>query len=130
LRRNIAMELTPGLRGEATTVVSKENTAIAVGSGGIDVFATPAMIALMETAAHDAVAPHLAEGDVSVGTLVHVRHLAATPIGQRVRAAAELVEVDGRRLLFAVEAYDENRKIGEGQHERTVVNLGRFLSRL
>jgi predicted thioesterase len=84
----------------------------------------------METAAMQLVAPHLPEGDVSVGTLVHVRHLAATPIGQQVRATAELVEIDGRRLRFAVEAYDEKQKIGEGQHERVVVNLERFLSRL
>jgi len=72
----------------------------------------------------------LEAGDVTVGTMVHVRHLAATPIGQRVRATAELIAVDGRRLLFAVEAYDEAQKIGEGQHERVIINLERFLSRL
>lgn len=124
------MALTPGMRGEATTVVSPENTAAAVGSGGVEVFATPAMIALMEKAALELVAADLQEGDVTVGTMIHVRHLAATPVGQRVRAMAELVEINGRRLLFAVEAYDEKRKIGEGQHERMIVNLERFLSRL
>lgn len=124
------MALTPGLRAEATTVVSPENTAAAVGSGGVEAFATPAMIALMEKAALQAVATELEAGDVTVGTMVHVRHLAATPIGQRVRATAELIAVDGRRLLFAVEAYDEVQKIGEGQHERVIVNLERFLSRL
>ncbi|MBV9231337.1 MAG: thioesterase, partial [Chloroflexi bacterium] len=77
-----------------------------------------------------AVAESLDEGHVTVGTLVNVRHLAATPLGQQVRATAELIEVDGRRLLFNVEAYDEKQKIGEGQHERFIVNLERFLSRI
>ncbi len=88
------------------------------------------MIALMENAAWRAVADFLEEGYVSVGTRVDVRHLAATPIGQRVRATAELVEVDGRRLVFRVEAYDEEKKIGEGIHERFIVHLQRFLERL
>ncbi|WP_376797110.1 thioesterase family protein [Thermogemmatispora sp.] len=124
------MSLQPGLKGEANTTVVYENTAAAVGAGGVEVFATPMMIALMENAAWRAVADFLEEGYVSVGTRVDVRHLAATPIGQRVRAIAELVEVDGRRLLFRVEAYDEEKKIGEGFHERFVVHLQRFLERL
>jgi predicted thioesterase len=85
------------------------------------------MIALMENAAWRAVADHLDEGYVTVGTLVHVRHLAATPLGQQVRATAKLIEIDGRRLVFQVEAYDEEKKIGEGQHERFIVNLDRFM---
>jgi predicted thioesterase len=88
------------------------------------------MIALMENAAWRTVAAHLGEGYVTVGTLVNVRHLAATPLGQKVRATAELIEVDGRRLVFKVEAYDERQKIGEGQHERAIVNLDKFLSRI
>jgi predicted thioesterase len=117
------------MTGEATTTVVHENTAAAVGAGGVEVFGTPMMIALMENASWRAVATHLDEGDVTVGILVNVRHLAATPIGQKVRAVAELIEVDGRRLVFKVEAYDERQKIGEGQHERFIVQLDKFLSR-
>jgi fluoroacetyl-CoA thioesterase len=124
------MTLTIGMRGEATTTVAHENTAAAVGAGGVEVFGTPMMIALMENAAWRAVADELEEGQVTVGTHVNVSHLAATPLGQRARATAELIEVDGRRLVFRVEAYDEHQKIGEGQHERFIVNLQRFLSRV
>jgi fluoroacetyl-CoA thioesterase len=124
------MSLEPGLTGEATTTVIYENTAAYVGAGGVEVFGTPMMIALMENAAWRAVAENLEEGLVTVGTLVNVRHLTATPLGQQVRATAELIEIDGRRLVFQVEAYDEKRKIGEGQHERFIVNLERFLSRI
>jgi fluoroacetyl-CoA thioesterase len=124
------MTLAPGLTGEATTTVTHENTAASVGAGGVEVFGTPMMIALMENAAWRAVVDNLDEGDVTVGTVVHVRHLAATPLGQQIRATAELIEIDGRRLVFNVEAYDENRKIGEGQHERFIVNLERFIQRI
>jgi predicted thioesterase len=124
------MALTPGMKGEATTTVVYENTAASVGAGGVAVFGTPMMIALMENAAWRAVAEALDEGHVTVGTLVNVQHLAATPLGQKVRATAELIKVDGRHLLFNVEAYDEKQKIGEGQHERFIVNLERFLSRI
>ena len=121
------MALETGLTGEMTTTVVHENTAAHVGAGGVEVFATPMMIALMENAAWRAVVDHLDEGYVTVGTLVHVRHLAATPLGQQVRATAKLIEIDGRRLVFQVEAYDEQKKIGEGQHERFIVNLDRFM---
>jgi fluoroacetyl-CoA thioesterase len=124
------MILTPGLTGEATTIVTHENTAASVGAGGVEVFGTPMMIALMENAAWRAVADSLDEGDVTVGTVVNVRHLGTTPLGQHVRAKAELIEIDGRRLVFNVEAYDEKRKIGEGQHERFIVNLERFKKRI
>src|SRR5437588_12225356 len=124
------MKLELGMTGEATTTVVHENTAASVGAGGVETFGTPMMIALMENAAWRAVADSLEEGDVTVGTAVNVRHLAATPLGQRVRATAELIEIEGRRLVFKVEAYDEHKKIGEGQHERFIVNLERFLKRL
>lgn len=123
------MTVTVGVRAEATTMVVAENTAAAVGAGGVEVFATPMMIALMENAAWRAVADHLDEGFVTVGTLVNVRHLAATPLGQQVRASAELIEIDRRRLVFRVEAYDEQQKIGEGIHERFIVQLQRFLQK-
>ncbi|HLG77156.1 MAG TPA: thioesterase family protein [Ktedonobacteraceae bacterium] len=124
------MALAPGLKGEASTTVVHENTAAAVGAGGVEVFATPMMIGLMENAAWRAVIDALDDGYVTVGTRVNVEHLAATPVGQKVYATAELIEVDGRRLVFRVEAYDERQKIGQGQHERFIVNLQRFLNRI
>src|SRR5437660_238246 len=124
------MNLELGMTGEATTTVVHENTAAAVGAGGVEVFGTPMMIALMENAAWRAVVAGLDEGDVTVGSVVNVKHLGATPLGQRVRSTAELVEIEGRRLVFRVEAYDEQKKIGEGFHERFVVNLERFLKRI
>src|SRR6266700_3923121 len=123
------MSLKLGMTGESTTMVAHENTAARVGAGGVEVFGTPMMIALMEQASWQSVANDLEPGYVTVGTLVNVRHLAATPPGQRVRATAELIEIDGRRLLFKVEAYDEKQKIGEGQHERYIVNLERFMKK-
>lgn len=120
------MSLRLGLTGEATTLVSSENTAAALASGSVDVFSTPMMIALMENASLRAVAEELEEGQITVGTLVNVKHLAATPLGQQVRAVAELLEIDRRRLVFKVEAYDEKQKIGEGVHERFIVKRDRF----
>jgi fluoroacetyl-CoA thioesterase len=124
------MALSIGMTGEATTVVVHENTAAAVGAGGVEVFGTPMMVALMENAAWRAVANELDEGQVTVGTAVNIRHLGATPLGQHVRATAELTEIDGRRLVFKVEAYDERQKIGDGSHERFIVDLKRFLGRI
>lgn len=125
----MADELKVGLVGESTTVVDRSNLASAFGSGHVDVFATPAMIALMENAAINAVDSALPSGFASVGTSVEVRHLAATPPGLEVRARAELTEVDGRRLAFRVEAFDSVEKIGEGRHERFVVELSRLVGR-
>jgi fluoroacetyl-CoA thioesterase len=124
------MQLKQGMTGEAVTIVTHENTAAAIGAGGVEVFGTPMLIALMENASWKAVADVLDEGYVTVGTHVNISHLAATPLGQQVRASAELVEIDNRRLVFNVIAYDERQKVGEGQHERTIVNLERFLARL
>jgi predicted thioesterase len=84
----------------------------------------------MESAAWSLAQPELAEGETTVGTLVNVRHLAATKIGQRVTASAELIEMDGRRLVFTVRASDEHRLVGEGTHERAIISLDRFLARL
>jgi predicted thioesterase len=121
--------LEPGLVGEARTMVDRSNLASILGAGSVDVFATPAMVALMERAAWSAVQPLLTDGAVTVGTRVDVRHLAATPPGVEVRARAELVEIDGRRLIFRVEAFDTVEKIGEGTHERAIVDPARLLSR-
>src|ERR1700686_2726245 len=121
------MTLEIGLTGESTTTVVHENTAAHVGAGGVEVFATPMMIALMENAAWQAVADALEPGYVTVGTVVNVRHLAATPLGQKVRATAQLVEIDGRRLVFRVGQFDERRSIGEGPHKRFIFHLERFM---
>src|SRR5947209_18364870 len=110
------MHLQPGMTGEATTVVVHENTAAAVGAGGVEVFGTPMMVALMENAAWRAVTERLDAGDVTVGTLVNVKRLGATPLGQKVRATEELLEVDGNGLVFNVAADDEQKKIGREQH--------------
>lgn len=121
--------LTPGLQGHASTQVTEQNTATHWGSGELDVFSTPHMVALMECAAVDAVDKHLSDGHKSVGTVVNVRHLASTPVGNPVEAHATLVEVDGCRLLFDVVAYSADVKIGDGSHERFVVQVDRFMER-
>ena len=123
------MSLAPGLTATAETVVTPENCARAVGSGAVDVFATPMMIALMEEAAARAGASFLGEGETTVGTRVDVEHLAATPPGMKVRATAVLERVDGRRLLFRVEAFDDRERVGSGTHERVIVRMERFLQR-
>lgn len=110
--------------------VKQEDTATAYGSGGVDVFATPAMIALMENAAMTAAAPYLEEGYATVGTKVNISHLAATPVGMKATAKAEIIEIDGKKLVFKVEAYDEKELIGEGTHERYIINLEKFMGRV
>jgi predicted thioesterase len=121
--------LKPGLAGEKTETVTGDNTAESWGSGGLPVYATPAMIALMEGAAVNAVDALLPEGWSTVGTALDVRHLSATPEGLDIRAAAELLEIDGRRLRFRVEAFDNAGRIGEGFHDRFIVEDGRFLKK-
>lgn len=118
--------LETGIKGEQKVEVVYENTATAVGSGVLEVFATPAMLALMEKTACDSVIPYLEEGNGTVGTQVDIKHTAATPIGMTVRCESELVEVDGRRLVFKVAAYDDAGLIGEGMHERFIVNNEKF----
>ena len=124
------LQLKPGLRGEAGLVVSGEHTAPRVGSGAIAVLATPVMINLMEAAALAAVERFLPPGYQSLGTVLNVRHIAATPVGMRVTAVATLEKVDGRTLAFRVEAHDERELIGDGTHERVVVNVEKFDQRV
>jgi predicted thioesterase len=119
-------QLPVGLVGEISIEVSPEVTAKHMGSGTVGVFATPEMVRLMEKAAVRAIAEHLAPGQQSVGVLVNVRHLAATPVGATVTARAELIAVDGRRLTFRVSASDGIDTIGEGLHERALIDLDRF----
>lgn len=124
------MAIEVGLRGEARLVVGEAETAAAFGAGGVRVFGTPVMIGLMENAAWRLVQPEMAEGETTVGIHVDVRHLAATPVGDTVTATAELVQIDGRRLVFHVEARDSRQLIGEGTHERARVLLERFMARV
>lgn len=116
-----------GLKGKSETIVSQVNTAKSVGSGLLEVLSTPMMIALMENAAVNAL--KLNPDQTSVGTYLDVRHLAATPVGMRVWAEAEIVETDGRRLVYRIEAYDEKEKIGEGLHERFIVQSEKFMEK-
>jgi predicted thioesterase len=120
------MELRPGLSGSATLVVGEEHTAPRVGSGRVHVLATPVMINLIEAAALEAVERLLPEGHQSLGTVLNVRHIAATPVGMRVTARAEVIGVEGRTVRFRVEARDEKELIGDGTHERVVVNVAKF----
>ena len=121
--------LKTGIKGEASAAVNDSNTAVAYGSGGVSVFATPAMIGLMEKAALTSVDPLLEGGMTTVGTRIDVQHLAATPIGMNVVAVSELVEVEGKRLLFRVEARDDLELVGQGTHERYIVPMQKFLDR-
>lgn len=110
--------------------VSEKDTALAVGSGSLLVLATPRMIALMEEAAMKCVAGGVAETDTTVGTLMNVTHIKASPMGANISATAELTAIEGRKLSFAVKAYQDETLIGEGIHERFVVNIERFMSKL
>ena len=122
--------LQPGLAGHAELVVGEEHTAPRVGSGLVHVLATPVMINLFEAAALDAVDRHLPPGYQSLGTVLNVRHIAATPVGMKVRATAEIVKVEGRTVFLKVRAEDESELIGDGLHERVVVNVEKFSRRV
>ena len=115
-----------GITGTQTITVTEDKTAQAMGSGTLPVFATPAMIALIEETAWKSVADELEEGCVTVGTSLNVKHLAASPVGMKVTCNTTLVEVDKRRLVFSVEVEDETGKIGEGTHERFIVQAEKF----
>ena len=123
------MSLTIGSKGRAEALVTEANTAAAVGSGLVPVFATPHMIALMENAAVNAVQAGLEPGQGTVGTRLEVTHDAATPVGMKVWAEAELTAVEGKKLTFAVRAFDEAGPIGGGVHERFIITVDRFLAK-
>ena len=123
------MSIPVGAKGRAETVVTEHNTANAVGSGLVPVFATPYMIALMENAAVNALTPYMKENQGTVGTRLDVSHDSATPIGMKVWAEAEVTAVDGKALTFAVTAYDEAGVIGKGTHDRFVITVDRFLAK-
>ena len=128
-QEGLTVELKVGMRNEAVDTVTESNTAIAYGSGSIAVYATPAMVGLMEKAALSGVDCLLPQGQATVGISLNAKHLAATPVGMDVRACAELTEVDGRRLVFKIEAFDSKEKIGECIHERFIISIDSFLQR-
>ena len=118
-----------GMKHTITEVVTAEKSAEQVGSGLLPVYATPAMIALMEKCASECVAPYIEESKSSVGTMLNVKHLSASPIGMQITCTATLTEVDGRRLVFSLEASDEKGPIGEGTHERFIIDIDRFMAK-
>ena len=124
------MEIKTGLKGEVSSLVEREDTAMEVGSGSLLVYATPCMVALMEGAACEAIADCLPDNKTSVGTELNISHLSATPVGLEVRAEAEVTAVDGNAIIFRVCAYDEAGKIGEGTHKRVIVSTQRFLDKV
>ena len=123
------MSLTVGSKGKAEALVTEDKTAAAVGSGLVPVFATPYMVALMENAAVNAVQAGLEAGQGTVGTKLEVTHDAATPVGMKVWAEAELTAVEGKKLTFTVRAFDEAGPIGGGTHERFIITVDRFLAK-
>jgi predicted thioesterase len=124
------MNIITGTKGKQQLEVTKDVTAASYGSGLVEVYATPAMIALMEKTCQLSVQEFLDEGYMTVGTLVNVRHLKATPVGMQVECESELTHQDGRKLTFKVSAKDERGMIGEGTHERFIVNRDEFMHKL
>ena len=123
------MELKAGIKNKGEMTVTKDLCADAWGSGGLTVYATPAMIALMENTAWASVEPFMEEGRSTVGTKLDVSHLSASPVGSHITCETELVEIDGRRLVFKVSASDDAGPIGEGTHERFIIDVDKFMER-
>lgn len=123
-------ELAPGIFAELEHVVTDDDTAAKWGSGLVPVFSTPALVGLMESAAVQALTGHLQPGQTTVGGRIDVRHLAATPVGMQVRARAELIAVEGRKLVFKVQAWDAIELIGEADHERFVIDEAKFVAKV
>jgi fluoroacetyl-CoA thioesterase len=123
-------ELAPGLHAEIEHIVTEADSASHWGSGLVPVFSTPALVGLMEQTAVTALTGHLSPGQTTVGAHIDVRHLAATPLGMRVHTRAELTAVDGRKLVFKIQAWDALDLIGEADHERFVIDEARFIARV
>lgn len=123
------MKITVGMKGEACTLVEREDTALEVGSGSLLVYATPCMVALMEGAACEAIAEALSDSKTSVGTELQLTHVSATPVGMEVRAEAEVTTVEENSITFQIRAYDEAGLIGECIHKRVLVSKDRFLEK-
>ena len=123
------MEITVGMKAEVCTLSEREDTAKEVGSGDLLVYATPCMVALMEGAACEAIADALPDTQTTVGTMLNIEHVSATPVGLEVRAEAEVTAVEGKVITFRVTAYDEAGEIGRGSHQRIIVNSQKFLEK-
>ena len=123
------MEIAVGMKGEVSTLVEREDTAMEVGSGSLLVYATPCMVALMEGAACEAIAECLSDTKTSVGTELNIKHQSATPVGLEVRAETEVTAVEGNTVTFRLTAFDEAGKIGEGTHKRVIVSSQRLLDK-
>lgn len=123
-------ELTPGLSLELEHIVSEADLATHWGSGLVPVFSTPAMVGLMEMAAANSLLSHLSPGQTTVGGRIAVRHLAPTPVGMKVRVRAELIAVEGRKLTFHIQAWDEVELIGEAEHDRFLIDEARFMAKV
>ena len=122
-------EMQPGIKGIQEITVTESDTAAVYGSGSLEVFGTPAMIALMEKTALNSIVPYLDEGEGSVGTALNVKHTAATPVGMKVTCESELIEADRKRLLFRLSVRDEAGPVGEGTHERFVIQNDKFMEK-
>ena len=122
-------ELKTGITGMSELEVKDENLAVNVGSGSLEVFATPEMVMLMEKAACNCISDYLEDDETTVGTEMNVKHISATPKGMKVCAEAELIEINGRELVFSIKSYDEAGDIGEGSHKRFIVHGEKFLSK-
>lgn len=129
LRGNEGIMITTGIKGSCSILADESTSAKTIGSGTLDVFATPAMAALMEKTAWQSIAPYLQEGQGSVGTRLDITHDAATPLGMTVTCKSELIQVDGRRLVFEVTASDDKEIIGRGTHERFIIDNDKFLTK-
>ena len=123
------MAIEIGMKGEARTLVEREDTAAEVGSGSLLVYATPCMVALMEGAACEAIAAELKDTETTVGTELNIQHISATPVGLEVRAVATVTNVEGKVITFDVEAFDEAGPIGKGTHKRVLITAQRFLDK-
>ena len=119
-----------GIKNTKTITVTPDKTAEAMGSGTLPVFATPAMVALMENTAAESVEALLPEGSTSVGTLINVKHLSADPVGAEVTCESELTEIDGRKLTFEIKVFDREGVVGEAYHERFVIDRARFMDKV
>ena len=123
-------ELKIGMTNRYDKIVTEDDTAKKLASGTIEVFSTPMMVALMECAAKDVVQPFLEEGYSTVGTSLNIKHIAATKVNKKVWAIAELIEIDRKKLTFKIDAFDEDKKIGEGTHERFIIENEKFIAKL
>lgn len=124
------IKISPGIKHHEEIIATESQSALAFGSGSVNVFATPAMIGLLEKTAHDSVQPHLPEGFTTVGTEVNIKHLKATPIDSKVRSDSYLRSVDGKKLLFELHAWDDKGMIGIGTHTRVIVEKMFFMAKL